>query len=77
MRTGRVAGLGRRGEDQGVEIERDVIVLNKNTRCCVRRKERKTEQQEDKSPYIHRSPKFLLTTSLSSILCSSNRFFLH
>jgi hypothetical protein len=53
VRTGRPAGLGRGGEDRGAEIERDVIVLNKNTRHCVRRKERKTEQQEDKSPYIH------------------------
>jgi hypothetical protein len=56
MRTGRPARLGRGGEDWGAEIERDVIVLNKNTRRCVRRKERKTEQREDKSPYIHRSP---------------------
>jgi hypothetical protein len=56
MRIGRPARLGRGGEDRGAEIERDTIVLNKNTRCCMRRKERKTEQQEDKSPYIYRSP---------------------
>jgi hypothetical protein len=43
MRTGRPARLGRGGEDRGAEIERDVIVLNKNTRRCVRRKERKIE----------------------------------
>jgi hypothetical protein len=29
MRAGWPAGLGRGGEDQGAEIERDVIVLNK------------------------------------------------
>jgi hypothetical protein len=58
-------------------------VLENNTRRYMRRKERKTEQWEDKSPYIHRSPyptsilKFLLPTSLSSILHSSNRIFLH
>jgi hypothetical protein len=34
----------------------DIVVLSKNTRRCVRRKEEKTEQWEDKSPYIHRSP---------------------
>jgi hypothetical protein len=43
MRTGRPARLGRGGEDRGVEIERVVIVLNKNTRRCMRRKERKIE----------------------------------
>jgi hypothetical protein len=29
MRAGWPAGLGRRGEDWGAEIERDIIVLNK------------------------------------------------
>jgi hypothetical protein len=72
-RTGRPARLGRGREDRGAEIERDVIVLNKNTRCCVRRKERKTEQQEDKSPYIHRSPYLIFNNKIPS-----NHFpFLH
>jgi hypothetical protein len=72
-RTGRPARLGRGGEDQGAEIERELIVLNKNTRHCMRRKERKTEQQEDKSPYIHRSPYLIFNTKIPS-----NHFpFLH
>jgi hypothetical protein len=47
-----------------------------NTRCCMKKKERKTEQWEDKSSYIHRSssPDIALTTSLSYIL--HNRKFL-
>jgi hypothetical protein len=77
-RAGRPARQGRGSEDWGTEREENVVVLSKNTRRCVRRKERKTEQWEDESPYIHRSlsiPKFLLTTSLSSILYSSDGFF--
>jgi hypothetical protein len=80
MRAGRLAGQGRESEDWGAREKENVVVLSKNTRYCMRRKERKTDQQEDKSPYIHRSPsipKFLLTTSLSSIPYSFNRFFLH
>jgi hypothetical protein len=76
-RPARQVEKARTGEQREKE---NIVVLSKNTRRCVRRKERKTEQWEDKSPYIHRSPsipKFLLTTFLSSIPYSPNRFFLH
>jgi hypothetical protein len=48
--------VGGESEDRGAKREENVAVLSTNTRHCMRRKERKTEQWEDKSPYIHRSP---------------------
>jgi hypothetical protein len=31
------------GEDWGSEIKRDIVVLDKNTRYCIKKKERKIE----------------------------------
>jgi hypothetical protein len=76
----RLGWAGQRGEYWGLEMKRGVVVLDKNTRRCVKKKKRKTERWEDKPPYIHRFPyptlipNFLLSTSLSSIL---RRIFLH